>query len=469
MSQSISNRIDESDSLKKMGNPLCGLTIRSAVGLLDEGERGIYTRLAQTYRRIEKRWSVMIGLLANREGALLEMDWDIRTIPADRLPPGYSPFDAMRQAVALRKIYEQIENLYTAVKFLHLASFRGFAHLEKLNEDGDATANPAEIRFLAPLFQAFMIRDGLAGEWRFDERLSGSFQTSEPIDSKTMIFREVENPVGEVALLAYIYEVLGRKDWAGFVEVFGIPDLFFVMPQNASKDDQAAWQAQVEAMIGAGSGILPNGTEIKVSGGDIRGTNPFAEFVRFQREDVVLAGTGGTLTMLSDRGSGTLAGGAQSDVFKRIAKGEARQISEIFQRQIDLPFLEQQFPGQPPLAWFEIAAEDAVDVSSMVGCVCDLAQQGYLTDPDQVQEKTGFRVVLLPPEILQIEDRSPAVLPPPKYPSTIEELPLAAQTWARLQNQAVETGDKTLAGICKSNISRILGMVKRAVPGIGSK
>jgi hypothetical protein len=89
------------DSARQMYNTLRQLTIQRAVNMLEEGERGIYTRLAWTTRKIEKRWSVMIGLKANREGALLDMDWDIRTVPEDRLPPGMTQADADRQAVGV--------------------------------------------------------------------------------------------------------------------------------------------------------------------------------------------------------------------------------------------------------------------------------------------------------------------------------------------------------------------------------
>lgn len=394
-------KIRELDSARSMYNTLRALTISRAVGMLDEGERGVYTRLAQTFRRIEKRWSVMIGLLANREGALLNMDWDIRTVPEDQLPPGATKAMADAQAVALREAYEQIENLREAIKFLHLASFRGFSHLQKTLENGDATVGASGIVRLDPVFQWHMIREGLYGEWRFDEKLTGSFQSSEAFDQKMMIFREVERPIGEIALIAYIYEMLGRKDWAGFVEVFGIPDLFFVMPQGTSSEDRAVWQTVLEEAIGAGKGLLPNGSDIKTAGGDIRGTNPFAEFVKFQREDVVLAGTGGKLTMLAESGSGTLAGGAQSAVFDRIAAGEAAEISEIFQRAIDIPLLKEKFENQPVLAWFEITAEDAEDSKTVVANIAALAAQGYLTDPDQVQEKTGLRVTYREPQSIQ--------------------------------------------------------------------
>jgi phage gp29-like protein len=397
MSNTIKQKIKDLDSARTPYNTLRGLTIQRAVSMLEEGELGVYTRLAWTARKIERRWSVMIGLKKNREGALLNMDWDIRTVPEDRLPKGFTQADAERQAGALRAAYEKIQNIREAIKFLHLASFRGFSHLEKINAAGRATMRADDIVKLEPIFQWHMIRDGMNGPWRFDELLTGSFKSATSVDLKTMIVREVEDPICEIALIAYVYEMLGRKDWAGFVEVFGIPDIFFVMPQNTGKDDSAVWDAFIEEAIGAGKGKLPFGSDIKTAGGDVRGSSPFSDFVKFQREDVVLAGTGGKLTMMAESGSGTLAGNAQSEVFERIAAGEAREISEIFQQAIDLPLLADRFAGQPVLAWFEIAAEKPEDTKEVVRNIAWLAQAGYVTEPDQVQEKTGLRVVYSQP------------------------------------------------------------------------
>jgi phage gp29-like protein len=388
----IKSKLNELDSARTIYNTLRGLTIQRAVSMLDEAECGVYTRLAWTCRKIEKRWSVMKGLKANREGALLEMDWNIRTVSEKQLPPGMTKQAAEKQAVALRSAYEQIENIREAIRFLHLASFRGFSHLEKINAQGMAVAGHEGIVRLEPIWQWHMIRDGMNGPWRFDERLAGSYAAGQDFDPATMLMREVEDPICEIALIAYIYEMLGRKDWAGFIEVFGIPDVFFVLPPGVNEKDMDAWQAMVNQAVGDGKGLLPPGSDIKTAGGDVRGTSPFSEFVRFQREDVVLAGTGGKLTMLAESGAGTLAGNAQAEVFQRIAKSEAMAISEVFQQAIDVPLLREKFPNQPIVAWFEIASEEKEDTTAFVDNVSKLAASGYYIDAGQISERTGLLV-----------------------------------------------------------------------------
>jgi phage gp29-like protein len=72
------------------------------------------------------------------------------------------------------------------------------------------------------------------------------------------------------------------------------------------------------------------------------------EHIEYIDRQITIAATGGLLTMLSEAGSGTLAGGAHSETFMQIARGDAVLLSGLLQREIDLPLLEQFFPGQPP-------------------------------------------------------------------------------------------------------------------------
>lgn len=121
-----------------------------------------------------------------------------------------------------------------------------------------------------------------------------------------------------------------------------------------------------------------------------RGVNPFAEHMRFLSEQLVLAGTGGKLTMLAESGSGTLAGGAHLETFRRIARGEARKIGDIIQRQVVRPFLEERFPGAEEMAYFELAFREEVESAQIVEDAVKLAGAGYRMDVEELSEKTGY-------------------------------------------------------------------------------
>ncbi len=387
----LKKQIEQLNKVRDQYNPLRSLTMSAAVSRLEQAERGIYCDLQWTYRTLEKRYAVLRGLKRLRLGALLEMDWDIRTFPEDQLPKGCTQADADAQADRLRAVYENIANLREAIKALGMAEFRGFAFLEKTGENGQPVKNPSEIRSLQPIEQWFWLKDR-AGKWRFDPAFARSDASGVEADLSTLIFREVEDPINEIGIVCFIYEALGKKDYAGFIEVFGIPSTFFIAPQGVNSDDMAKWQAMADALMGDQRGVLPAGSDVKTVGGDVRGVSPFENFIKLTREDLVLAGTSGKLTMLTESGSGTLAGGAHMDVFEKLAAGDAREISEMFQNAIDIPLLKAEFPNKPVLAWFEIAAEEIEDTAAFVDNVTKLAAQGFITEPDQVMEKTGLRV-----------------------------------------------------------------------------
>jgi hypothetical protein len=114
---------------------------------------------------------------------------------------------------------------------------------------------------------------------------------------------------------------------------------------------------------------------------------------------------------LTESGSGTLAGGAHQRAFDDITEAEAALISETFQQQFDRPLLTKYFPGQPQLAYFELAATRSLDPADVINQALTLAKAGYEIDPAELSEKTGYKLKL----------RNYALLPLPKPPMSEPE------------------------------------------------
>lgn len=373
-------------------NPLRGLTIALAIQMIEAGERGEYADLQWLYRFIEKRHPILIGLLARYEGGLLKLDWQIKLRDKKEWPEGATDAMAERQKKALREAYESIDNLKEALQFLILADFRGYAHLEKhRTADGD-------ILHLEPVPQWNWVRDGINGEWQYNkEARSGTRVGEEVEDWGNFIVRECERPVNELALVNYVFRNMGRKDWAGFIETYGIPPIFLMMPPNVPANKEAEYQSVAEQIIADARGALPHGSDIKSVESASRGVNPFKEFQDNLDTELVIAGTGGKLTMLTESGSGTLAGGEHGDSWNDIVLGKAVMLSELMQRQFDGPeVLQKKFPTEPALAYFELCYQEETDTSEVVDDVQKLSSAGYQVAATQVQEKTGYEVELKP-------------------------------------------------------------------------
>ncbi len=114
-------------------NPMRGLNMARAVALLESAQRGDTALLQWTYRFIEEANPTLSGLLSRCEAPLACFDWDIR-IKAVK-PPGLTAAEfsaaAQKQKATLEDAYNAIDNLREALLHLHLADFRGYAHLQK--------------------------------------------------------------------------------------------------------------------------------------------------------------------------------------------------------------------------------------------------------------------------------------------------------------------------------------------------
>lgn len=382
-------------------NPLRGLTIAQLVTMLEAAERGNYARLQWLYRFVEKRNSTLRAVLQRRQAAMTRLDWDIRLRNATATVNPRTL--AARQAAVLRDAYERIENLREAVTFLALAEFRGYAHLERHFDARGRTVK------LEPVPQWFWARLGPDAPWQYNAQARpGLPMPDDPVlDPARFIFRENDSPIDEIAVIAHVRQSLSQKDWDGFVEVYGLPPLFLELPADIPAEREAEFQAQAEAIIGDARGTVPHGTQIHTVDSGARGQNPFAEHLKYQDEMIVLAATGGKLTVLAEAGSGTLAGGAHQRAFDDITEAEAALLSEIFQQQFDKPLLAKYFPGEPQLAYFELAATRSLDPQDVINQAFTLARAGYEIDPAELSEKTGFRLKL----------RNYALLPLPKPPA----------------------------------------------------
>ena len=62
--------------------------------------------------------------------------------------------------------------------------------------------------------------------------------------------------------------------------------------------------------------------------------------------------------MLTESGSGTLAGGAHSDAWKQFGAGDAVVVSESCLRDFDRLRLEAAFPGWPVEAGFKLITDE---------------------------------------------------------------------------------------------------------------
>jgi len=403
---SIYNRKDH--GWRDSYNPLRGLSLPKLVSLLEAGERGQYADLQWLYHFMERSDAMIHAVIQRRRAALLSCDWDVRQVAnpggnrqrARLRPSGTTPGQAVgngrgdtgrrepdailadEQAACLREAYDGIENFRDAVTFLSSGFFRGYGHLEKhFGDDG------AVLR-LEPVEQWFWVRDGMFGDWEYNtEAASGRFRGTPIERGDFVIFETIA--LNRMLSVLFLRKNLSQKDWDSFLEVYGIPSVFLVGPPNTPESKEEEYQRIAEDIISDGRGYLPHGSDVRFVNADGK-KPPFLEHIEYLDRQITITATGGLLTMLSEAGSGTLAGGAHSETFMQIAQGDAAILSGVFQEQLDLPLLAEYFPDQPALAYFEFAAPASGESSRAVQDAVALAGAGIQVDREELAEKTGY-------------------------------------------------------------------------------
>ena len=372
-------------------NPLRALNLPRAIALYDFSRRGLNAELQNVYREMEGLFPTLMALIERRTAPLLEMEWNCKIPAPEKLPPGATLSQAEDQAACLRDAYERIDNLYEAIEWLELGAFRGYAHLEKIYANPGTT--DLTVEHLEPVEQWHWTRKSLYAEWEY---VAAATQTNigAPINYGQFVIHEVRRPLDRVALVLWLRASLCEKDWDAFIEIYGVPHWVVFMPPNVPKEQEDAFRVAADRIAGGGNGALPNGADLK-SADKPRDSNPFRPRLDWLQEQMVLAGTGGLLSMLAmPTGLGHGATHAHEDAFKKITRKEARKITEVFNTQFDAPLLARRFPGQPRLASFELSANEETDVAAVCQQTLQLSQAGYQINAGQLSERTGYDLTL---------------------------------------------------------------------------
>lgn len=373
-------------------NPLRGLTMPRAVSLLESINAGTLADVMWAFDHIEQTDPDLLALVERRITAVEEMDYDIRLASEEKKGKSWDKALAEDQRAYLAGAYERIDNLNEAVAHMAMATFRKYAFCQAhIGADG----LPVHLECLD---QWNFARRGRRGPWYWNPDAQSVEWRSlgEPMDpvKDRLIVREVPRYVDRYAMIKYVRANLSEKDWDGFVEIFGFNQTIVILPPEVGQDKLAEYLAAAQAVSQGGEGALPGGSDVKFPN-ETRGQQPFRPRLEWLQQQLILAGTGGLLTMLAESGSGTLAGGAHAETFRTLARAEAKRISEVFQRAIDKHLLEDKFPGKPHLAYFQIAANEEQDVGQVVDHAEKIVRAfpGWSMDPEEFSEKTGYRLV----------------------------------------------------------------------------
>lgn len=362
----------------RYANPLAGLTLRQAQSIYDSARRGCSPLLHRIYDAIEATDPLVMTCVERRSSALAGLGWRVTA------RAGADKALADEQRAAAAELADGIGDLAEAVEHLDLAFFRGFSIVQPVWEGG-------RVRRISRLDSWNFMRapDG-AWLWNPDCRESGEGLEALGPDARLVAVsrpRAIDYP----AMGIHIRKALGERDWGRFVERYGIPPVDAVMGSGTTEEQRADYLRGAEAARDGRSVVWPAGTSVSRAEG-ARGQDPFTAFVEHQEKLVVLMATGGTLTSLAQADTGSLAGGAQMDVWEQIVRRDSEIVGAALDRALFRPYLKAAFPGRPVSAVFELGREASPTADEVFETAGKARGAGYVVVQAELEEASGFKL-----------------------------------------------------------------------------
>jgi len=385
---------DDSEIPLRAGwNPLRGLTLGRVISLLEQGEQGYFADLTWLYRFVEKREYILSTLVERRQAALGSCRWAV-VAEEETAAKSIENSDLLAEQIDfLNSRFGAIDNLNAAWRWLGMATFRGFAHLE-MHTDASGV-----VTHLEPVPQWHFGMAHPKRVWTYNADAQNTNRGT-PIDEAFFVVRTNDMPIDEIGSLLFVGRTMSWKDWQLYVSRHGVPNIFLeCAPEaNAAAADFRSLAAMLEKYVSGGKGVLPPGVTANLFGGGSSAQNtPFPGFMEYADRALVLRGTGGKLTMLSDAtGIGQGATPAHEAVFNELASAEASEIAELMHVAIGAPALNIAFPGQPHLARFTITRPKSTDLAATAAALGALRQAGWIVTREKASEMLGFDVEAAP-------------------------------------------------------------------------
>ena len=393
----IANVINNRPRKSEMGriwetyNPLFQLDSVRAQQIYDNARRGNFAHLQWLYNEIENSDPTFLTCVTRRCSALSELDWKV-VRSDERLNRNADKGLIDEQIACVETAMARIDNLPELLEHLALSAFRGFS-VANIWRGPDGIPNHVEC-----LDHWNICFDKYRRAWKFNPDASPWIDPMGSANGKLVDLpyediiaiprkRQIDWP----ALKIFLRNAVGERDWGRFLETYGLPPVIITMPEFTSKEDEDAYVEASKSIFEGRSGVVPYGSQVNYAS-ESRGTNPFTEFIEHQMKLYVLLATGGTLTSLSESGSGTLAGNAQMEVWKQILRGDIRIISNAINKQLCEGIIRSQseFKGKPILAEFQLDTTPQLTADEVLELASKASSAGFEMDAEELSKRTGF-------------------------------------------------------------------------------
>lgn len=288
--------------------------------------------------------------------------------------------EAQRQKNALEKFYNSINGLQQAFGQLASAVFYGYAHLQFIE---DAWGRRFEF-----IPQRYWVRPGELNEWQFNPQCHIGVDTGESVEEETLVVMEHPYPILFPASRASFERNHAKIVWDNHMDRYGSAPVIITAPKEASAAVMDALERACEELKSGASVVLPPGCTAEPLKASSINENYFLSRINLADKDQVRFVMAGTLTVLNESGSGTLAGGAHTDSWNSVVSAVCSKVAEAFNTAVNPLVLG----NAEPLARLQITFDTVQTPLQKAEEIAALADGGVRLEKTEIEEKLGMYV-----------------------------------------------------------------------------
>ena len=207
----------------------------------------------------------------------------------------------------------------------------------------------------------------------------------------------------------WMYSTFTLKDWALFVQGYGLPVRLGRYGAEASEKDKTTLWRAVRGIAGDLAAIIPKSMEMEFvqAQGASEGAKLFTEranWLNYEVSKIVLGGTAGTDAISGGHAVGQEHRSAEQDV----EKFDAMLIAGSVNRQIVEAMIAFTFGPQPTYPRIVLGQQEQVPLSDVIASIADLGPLGFKVKASELWE----RLQLTAPEGCQDDIIGPPPAPP---------------------------------------------------------
>ncbi|SFD77998.1 Mu-like prophage protein gp29, partial [Bosea sp. CRIB-10] len=227
------------------------------------------------------------------------------------------------------------------------------------------------------------------------------------------------NGLARVGAWSFMLKSFSLKDWATFLEIYGMPLRLGKYGPSSSADDRKVLLAAVRDLGRDAAAIVPQGMEIEFVEAKGFSDKPFESNVRFIDEQVSKA-------VIGKPGDGAGSSKAGEEVLDRvrvdIKKADARDLSLTLMEQMIRTTVDANFGPQKRYPKVHFPIPERKDLQVWANAVAQLVDRGLEVEQSQVYDVIGLKEPATreggsPVKLLKVPAAGgPAPKPPPQVP-----------------------------------------------------